>query len=289
MAKITACSTLVYTSGSLREAVERVAARGFSRVEIAHMGDYCSHYPPGQEPSEVRELLDSQGLKPIAINYFPGHIVGQDMRASRFNVPTNAQRYEAHMRDFLSEMHKVGVPLVLALVGRRTEASDRDEQVAAATEILTRLAEYARGFGIKLALEIPHCYSLCNTLERARDIFDRIQSDNIGAVFDCTHQQVIGYTVREYLDMLGDRLCHVHLRDAAGEDTADFRQRLELTPGKGAVDFARVARELDRFGYDGEVTLELEYQGWPIEKIEPEVDAAIPYLRDCGWTFLMGA
>lgn len=177
------------------------------------------------------------------------------------------------------------MPLVLALVGRRTEALDRDQQVDAAAVVLTRLAEYARELGIKLALEIPHCYSICNTLQRARDVFDRIESDNIGAVFDCTHQQVIGYTVREYLDVLGERICHVHLRDAAGEDTADFRQRLELTPGKGDVDFARIARELDRFKYDGEVTLELEYQGWPLEKIEPEVDAAIYYLRDCGWEF----
>jgi sugar phosphate isomerase/epimerase len=285
MPKITACSTLVYTTGSLREAVERISARGFSRVEIAHMGEYCTHYPPGQEPSEVKELSASHGLKPIAINYFPGQIVGQDMSASKFNVPANAEGYEKHMRDFLRQMHQVGVPLVLALAGCRTEASDRDEQVSAAAGVLTRLAEYAREFGIKLVLEIPHCYSICNTLERARDVFDRIESDNIGAVFDCTHQQVIGYTVREYLDMLGDRLCHVHLRDAAGEDTADFRQRLELTPGKGAVDFRRVAQELDRFGYDGEVTLELEYQGWPLEKIEPEVDAAIPYLQECGWEF----
>ena len=39
MVKITACSTLVYTTGSLREAFERIAACGFSFVEIAHMGD----------------------------------------------------------------------------------------------------------------------------------------------------------------------------------------------------------------------------------------------------------
>ena len=42
MARITACSTLVYTTGSLREAVERISARGFSRVEIAHMGKCCT-------------------------------------------------------------------------------------------------------------------------------------------------------------------------------------------------------------------------------------------------------
>lgn len=243
------------------------------------------HYPPRQEPLKVKHLLARHGLKPIAINYFPGHIVGQDMSACKFNVETDARRYETHIRNFLSQMHEVGVPLVMALVGRRTEDSDRDQQVATSARILTRLAEYARKFGIKLALEIPHCYQICNTLQRAKDIFNRIESDNIGAVFDCTHQQVIGYSVQEYLDVLGDWLCHVHLRDAAGGDTADFQQNLELTPGKGEVDFHRIAQELDGFGYEGEVTLELEYQGLPLEKIEPEVDAAISYLRECGWKF----
>ncbi|MBE9509268.1 MAG: sugar phosphate isomerase/epimerase [Bacteroidetes bacterium] len=286
MAKITACSTLVYTTGDLNEALTRIAIRGFSRVEIAHMGEYCSHYPSGQDPYKVKHLLANHGLKPIAINYFPDHIVGQDMSACKFNVDANARQYESHMQDFIRQMHEVGVPLVLALVGRRTEALDCDQQITAAADVLSRLAGYARRFGIKLALEIPHCYSICNTLQRAKDIFDRIESDNIGAVFDCTHQQVIGYSVQEYLEELGDRLCHVHLRDAAGKDTADFHQNLELTPGRGEVDFRRIARELDDFGYQGEVTLELEYQGGlPLEKIELEVDVAISYLRECGWEF----
>lgn len=286
MAEITACSTLVYTTGGLNEALTRIKLRKFTRVEIAHMGEYCSHYPPGQDPYQVKHLLASHGLKPIAINYFPGHIVGQDMSACNFKVDANVRAYESHMQEFIRQMHEVGVPLVLALVGRRTEAPDCDQQITAAANVLSRLAEYAREFEIKLALEIPHCYSICNTLPRAKDIFNRIDSDNIGAVFDCTHQQVINYSVREYLEALGDRLCHVHLRDAAGKDTADFHQDLELTPGKGEVDFRRIAKELDEFGYQGEVTLELEYQGGvALEKIELEVDIAISYLKECGWEF----
>ena len=285
MAKITACSTLVYTTATLADALERIAGRGFSRVEIAHMGNYCTHYPPEQKPSEVKELLDRYSLTPIAINYFPGHIVGQDMSRSPFTSATNLQRYKEHMRTFLTEMHELEIPLALSLAGRRTEESDRDQHVAAAAAVLNELAEYARKLGIKLALEVPHCYSICNTLQRARDMLDRIESDNVVTILDCSHQQVIGYQVREYLDVLGDRLGHVHLRDAAGEDTADFRQNLELTPGKGEVDFRCLAQELDRFGYHNEVTLELEYQGRPLQEIEPEVDAAIRHLQQCGWEF----
>ena len=283
MAKITACSTLVYTTGGFNEAFTRIAAHGFTRVEIAHMGEYCSHYPPGQDPYKVKHLLASHGLKPIVVNYFPGHIVGQDMSACKFNVDANALQYKSHMREFIRQMHEEDVPLVLALVGRCTKVPDCDQQITAAADVLSRITDYAHEFGINLVQEIPHCYSICNTLHRVKDIFDRMESDNIGAVFDCTHQQIIGYSVQEYLEGLGDRLFHVHLRDATEKDTVDFHQKLELTPGRGEVDFRRITQELDRFGYQGEVTLELEYQeGLPLEKIELEVDIAISYLKECG-------
>ncbi len=65
-----------------------------------------------------------------------------------------------------------------------------------------------------------------------------------------------------------------------------IHQNLELTPGRGEVDFRCIARELDDFGYQGEVTLELEYQGGlSLEKIEIEVGIAISWLRKCGWKF----
>ncbi len=55
MAKITACSTLVYTTGRLHEAVERIAARGFSRVEIAHTGKSCTHCSENWKSQDRRE------------------------------------------------------------------------------------------------------------------------------------------------------------------------------------------------------------------------------------------
>jgi sugar phosphate isomerase/epimerase len=283
LARITACSTLVYTTATLTEAVERISRRGFSRVELAHMGAYCTHYPPGQDPLAVKDLLARNNLTPIAINSFPAHVFPEAPSARRLDIADIARRYETHMQSFLEEMHQVGVPLVLALVGFRNPDPDREQQVASAAALTSRLGERARGLGIKLALELPHCYSICHRLGQTKDLFDRIESDNVGAVFDATHQQVIGYTPEEYLDLLGDRICHVHLRDAAGRDTGDFRQKLELTPGKGEVDFRRIARALDTFGYHGEVTLELEYQGWRLEGIDPEVDAGIAYLQECGW------
>jgi sugar phosphate isomerase/epimerase len=78
------------------------------------------------------------------------------------------------------------------------------------------------------------------------------------------------------------------LRDSTGADTADFKQQLELTPGKGSVDFGRYAEWLDSHGYIGNVTIETEYVGKTIEQIEPELDFAFKHLAANGWQFPKG-
>ena len=62
-------------------------------------------------------------------------------------------------------------------------------------------------------------------------------------------------------------------------------QELELTPGAGTVDFARLARALDDAGYKGDVSLEFEYRDMTFDDIEREYDVGIKHLVDCGWDF----
>jgi sugar phosphate isomerase/epimerase len=73
------------------------------------------------------------------------------------------------------------------------------------------------------------------------------------------------------------------LRDSAGPDTADRKQTLELTPGKGIVDFKKFSQALDRVNYNGDVSIEFEYRDMPLEAIEHEYDLGLAYLEKVGW------
>lgn len=281
MAKVTACSTLGYPNFPLEAAVRRISARGFRKIEIAEMSSYCNHYKIGQvKPNHVRRLLSEQNLAPIAINYYSG--------PHKLNEEESAKHWVAIHEKMLIQMQNLNVPLAIVHHGLRTNSPGRQDEVEKTAILLNRLGEFAEGLGIKLALEVPHCYSLCNNLEHTREMFSLIDSRNIRAMLDSSHWGILKYDLSQYFDILGNRLCHIHLRDSAGEDTNDFHQDLERTSGKGEVDFHRLNDELDRFGYQGEVSLEFEYRELSFEEIEAEYNFGIQHLKNCGWTFPSG-
>jgi sugar phosphate isomerase/epimerase len=114
-------------------------------------------------------------------------------------------------------------------------------------------------------------------------MFALITSPNVGATVDASHWGVLGYQLEDLWQAIGPRIWHIHLRDSAGPDTADFHQQLELTPGQGTVDFRQLGAWLDRHSYRGNVTAELEYVGRTPDGVELEVTAAFRHLASCGW------
>ena len=293
MAKVTALSTLTYPDQHLGVALARIKAWGFHTVDIAHMGWYCQHFPLGAAETEgIRGMLRALGLQPIALNFYGGerdptrpHPPRPPRAPHKLNIPEEAEHYVAMMRQAILQCRSLGIPLLMAVPGRRSEEPDRSEEVAAAAQIISMLGDVAYENGLRLALEAPHCYSLLNDLERTAEIFSLITSPHVGATVDSSHWGVLHYDLEELWAAIGPRIWHIHLRDSAGADTADFRQQLELTPGRGEVDFRGFAAWLDRHGYRGNVTLELEYVGRPLDEIEAEVGFACRHLASCGWQF----
>ena len=292
MPRITALSTLTYPDYGAGLALERIAARGFRAVDIAHMGAYCQHFPLGAADTEgLRGLLRTVGLQPIALNYYGGGIDAGDPaapRPHRLHHPEEAADYGATMRRAILQCRSLGIPLMMAVPGRRSEAADRAEEVAAAAAAISALADDAYANGLRLTVEAPHCYSLLHTVERLAEFFALVTSPHLGVTVDSSHWGVLRYDLEELWTALGPRIWHIHLRDGAGPDTADFRQQLELTPGAGAVDFRRFGEWLDGHGYRGNVTMELEYRGRPLDAIEGEIDRALAHLAGTGWTLPRG-
>lgn len=281
MPQITSCSTLVYTDLGVEEALQRIASHGFKRVEFASLASYCRHFDEDEtDPSKLRAMLYKLGLTPIALNYSTNRTDGYRYK---LNIPEEAAIVEQKLRKVILKASEVGIPLVCTGPGQRNDSEDRRDEVEKAAELINRMAEYSKDLGVKLVLEVPHCWLLCNNLERTKEMLSLIESENIGTIMDSTHWHVIGYDIDDYIEMIGNKLCHVHLRDAAGPDTGDFKQKLEITPGKGEVDFKKFGEYLDKYHYKGDVSLEFEYRNRTADEIEIELDHGIRYLSKCGW------
>ena len=174
--------------------------------------------------------------------------------------------------------------MVSMQAGRRTQIEDIDREIEAAAKVIDAQAEYARTVGIKIVLEMPHVWDHYHNVERSKQMLSYLQSDNVGVILDSTHWHISGYDIDDYVNFLQGRLWHIHLRDAAGKDSPAGNYELEKTFGKGEVDFKLLGETLDKYGYNGNITLETEYKNYkdPAE-VDDENAYAIEYLKSVGW------
>ncbi len=276
MAKITALSSLGWSHYTLYEALPRIAARGFKKIEIASFGMYCFHFNAGSPtPPELKKMLDEYKLEPVSMNYY-----------TDFHDAADESEIDVFVDEWtkkIQQLPEVGIPMVTMGFGVRNNRPDQEYQLSNAVKAFNRVGKIAEKYNVRMLLEVPHLYSMMPGTKEVLWMFDRLDCDNIGALVDSSHWGIIGYDIDEFFSALGDRLWHIHLRDSAGPDTADRKQKLELTPGDGTVDFGKMSRALDKAGYNGEVSIEFEYRDMTLEAIEKEYDRGLKFLEQNGW------
>ena len=289
MASVTTMSSIAYAHYTLYEALPRMAQRGYKRVEIGSFGSYCYHFNFGSpSPAELKTMLSDLDLEPVALNWCA--TIGDT--SDKASIQNWLELYKRKMAEAL----EVGIPMMTMHFGGFNERADQREQRKIATDVYRELAEHAQSCGMKMLLELPHLYLIHHECEPVYELLDQLDLPNVGILFDSTHWGVIGFDLDAYLDRIGDRLWHIHLRDAVFHRRADLDQKflrpgilntakhnLTLTPGLGIVDFAQLNSALDRIGYRGDVTTEFEYFDMPLDEIERQYDAGLAHLQQCGW------
>ncbi len=311
MATITAASTLAFSLSPLEVALGHIAAYGFSKVELSDQVTHSQHYGVDSvDPLEVKHLLSRYSLEPVAVNACLSAVTGQD-RWAHARLPVERQSaaeteeireakkqlvflklhdreqaavYIERAQRLIRKARATGIPRVCLQGGRRKQIQNVADELVAAAGVIDGLAAYAKDRGVMILLEMPHVWDLYHDVEKSKMILSHLRSDNIGVLIDSTHWHTSGYDIDDYVRFLGDRLWHIHLRDAAGRDTPAGDYQLEKTPGKGEVDFGRLGETLDRYGYRGEVTLETEYKNYGSpEEVDEENHFALAHLKSVGW------
>jgi sugar phosphate isomerase/epimerase len=295
MPTVTALSTIAYAHYSFYDALPRLAARGFRKIEVGSFGAYCYHFNNGSpRPAELKSLLAAQSMTPIALNWSGSTGNAYD----RAEIERWLAAYKKKMGDAL----EVGIPMMTMHFGRHIAGVDKAEARRIAADVYSELAAHAREQGMTMLLELPHLYLVHDDCESVIALLDQLAPE-IGLLIDSSHFGVIDYDLEAFLERVGDRLRHVHLRDSVPQSTPAFDARykrpalapnpaypycLTLTPGLGVVDFKAFGQVLDRIGYAGDVTAEFEYFDMPLDEIEAEYDAGLDHLLACGWQLADG-
>jgi sugar phosphate isomerase/epimerase len=243
------CSTISFRHLALDEALAQIAGLGFQTIDLGALPGVCDHVPyvlDAKAVTSVAATVAASGLQVRSINGDVGDLNRPLDGAAR------AER-DAHLDALLTLAATVGSrALVLpcgALDHTPVQSLDADLDLVAAE--LTVAAERAHDQRVELWTESLHYFRLCHDIERAQALTDRLGGAEVFVVMDFSHIVASGGDPLEFIDRFSGRITHVHIRDAEPGN-------INLSVGRGVVDFVAGLKALADAGYGGQFALELE-------------------------------
>lgn len=176
-----------------------------------------------------------------------------------FNAPVrrfHTMRAKAYL-DLCYELEAKNLLLVLGEYIWQQEVIPPQEQWKWAVEHTRELGQYAAALGLEIAIELePFHLSLVNNLDRMIQFLDDVQHPAVKANLDISHL-ALSHSRAEDIPKLSGRIAHVHFSDCDGVKHGD------LPPGRGVINFLPYLESLKGTGFDGVISIELEYSPEP--------------------------
>lgn len=169
------------------------------------------------------------------------------------DVPEYRDNGMAYGKRLIDMAAALGSPYVAgpmyAAVGR-TRLADRDEkerQMRFAVENMKRLADYASGRGVKLAIEPLNRFEtdFINTVEQGLYFLDRIGYDNVGFLLDTFHMNIEEKSIPDAIRSAMGKIFDFH---ACANDRG--------TPGEDHFEWEEIREALKDAGYEGPIVIE---------------------------------
>jgi len=264
---------------SLEEVLSLAGAEGFACVELMcwPLGRAERRYAgvthvdvegfDSSAAARVNELVERTGVAISGLGYYPNPLAPD---------PDEAATYIAHIRKVIAAAELLGVRVVNTFIGRDWKRSVEDNWPRF-REVWKPLVRFAEDHGVRIAIEncpmlftgdewpggknLAHCPAVW------RRMFEEIPSGNFGLNYDPSHLvwQHIDYLrpLREF----GERIFHVHAKDAkvhreklddVGVLSTPLRWHTPKLPGLGDVAWGSFFSALNDIGYTGPVCIEVE-------------------------------
>jgi D-psicose/D-tagatose/L-ribulose 3-epimerase len=205
----------------------------------------------------IRDTAQEVGLPVVSVCCVALGLIDFNASVRKFHL-IRCKRY----LDLVYELEGKNLLLVLGEYVWQQEVIRPQDQWQWAVESTRRLAEYAARLGLEIAIELePFRLSLINDLKKMRRFLDEVGHPAVRANLDISHLALVGEEP-EAIQSLKGRIGHVHFSDCNGKVHGD------LPPGRGVVNFPPYLAALKAVGYDGAVSIELEYSPEPDRIVE---------------------
>jgi 2-keto-myo-inositol isomerase len=194
----------------------------------------------------TKELLGEQQIALVAASYQGGLLLSQgEARKAHFD----------HFRRRLNLCQEFSIPTMLLVA----DFAQRPDAIALERAIvsLKQAAQWADGFGVRLALEFRGADAFCSCLDTAITLVEQCGEPNTGVTLDVFHYYK-GPSKPEDLERLTPaNLAFVQLSDVAGIPRELAADSDRIMPGEGDFRIRPITDHLKSMGYEGYVSLEL--------------------------------
>jgi protein FrlC len=256
-----AFSTNAYTRFGLLEAIRGIKSVGFSGVEI--LADVPHAYPDHVDETmiyDVCKALDETGLVVSNINCNCSFGYWKDAPPEPYFEPSLISPNPKHRADRIRlilrtlELAKTfGAANISITSGRCLPGMPPDRAAAQFAESIKPILEHATAADVRVGIECEPGLFIEYVAE-LMDWINRLQSLCLGANLDIGHSQVIGESIPDVVQMLGDRIWNLHVEDIPG------RKHYHMIPGEGTLDWNALIAALREIHYDRFLTVELYTQ-----------------------------
>lgn len=249
-------STLGCPDWTLEQAADAAVAHGYGGLEIRLLdAEIIPADLSAEQRRRVRNVMRQRDLRLIGI--------GASTRFTSSDAATR-KNMESELRAYLDLAVELDCPFVRTFGGDIDPGSSMQDGIDRLAECLNSLSPAAENSGVTILLETHDAFC------KGRDVaaaLRQVPSSHVKAVWDTHHPWRMGESVQETWNQIGDRVAHVHLKDARHAEDGSFELALM---GEGQVPNREIVELLESKGYAGCYSAEWEKK-WHPHIEEPEI------------------
>lgn len=244
----------LFTSGyqylDLEKAFADAKALDYDYIEL--WGGFPHAYPMDMDQERIEQINSLSKKYNIQIPIYTPEHNGYPYNYMLADTK-QLERIIEYFYKAIETARKLGCKYMLISSGHGGENSEENERTEKLIKFLNIITEKAEKEDIILLLETltPYESNTCTTLSDLKKVLDSISSPHLIGMCDVVAAYSQGETIEDYLEVLGDKLGHIHLVDYDGETDN------HLIPGEGILDIKAILTSLKENNYKGRITIEL--------------------------------
>lgn len=244
----------MFTSGYQRNPLEDIFidAKKFGYDYIELWGGRPHAYAPDLKAGEIeniKRLIDKYEI-PVT-GYTPEH----NAYPYNFMIGSEAMRQDAveYLKLSMDMAKEMGADFTLMSPAHAGYQATYKEIRERLFKTMRELTDYAEKIQHKIVLEAltPFESNVCKSANDLAEVFDAVNSPFLVGMCDVVPPYVQQESVTAYLDILKDKMYHMHIIDSDG--TSDSH----VIPGEGVMPLKELMWELNERKYARTVTIEL--------------------------------